>query len=248
MGWAEPVWAHIPLIHGPDGKKLSKRHGAVGLHEYQLMGYPAAGMRNYLARLGWAHGNDEFFTDAQARDWFDLPGIGRSPARLDFKKLENLCGQHIAAMDDAALLNELAAYRAAKGEPELTASQRDGLGRALYALKDRSKTLIELLDKARFILVSRPIVPDEAAAKALDPVSRGILGELTPHLQNASWTRDELERVAGTVAQAHGLTLGKLAGPLRAALAGRSVSPSVFDMMLVLGRDETVARLTDAAG
>jgi glutamyl-tRNA synthetase len=248
MGWAEPVWAHIPLIHGPDGKKLSKRHGAVGLHEYQLMGYPAAGMRNYLARLGWAHGNDEFFTDAQARDWFDLAGIGRSPARLDFKKLENLCGQHIAAMDDAALLNELAAYRAAKGEPELTASQRDGLGRALYALKDRSKTLIELSDKARFILVSRPIVPDEAAAKALDPVSRGILGELTPHLQNASWTRDELERVAGTVAQAHGLTLGKLAAPLRAALAGRSVSPSVFDMMLVLGRDETVARLTDAAG
>ena len=248
MGWAEPVWAHIPLIHGPDGKKLSKRHGAVGLHEYQLMGYPAAGMRNYLARLGWAHGNDEFFTDAQAREWFDLPGIGRSPARLDFKKLENLCGQHIAAMDDAALLNELAAFRAAKGEPELTASQRDGLGRALYALKDRSKTLIELLDKARFILVSRPVVPDEAAAKALDPVSRGILGELTPHLQNASWTRDELERVAGTVAQAHGLTLGKLAGPLRAALAGRSVSPSVFDMMLVLGRDETVARLTDAAG
>ncbi|MFZ5751280.1 MAG: glutamate--tRNA ligase [Pseudomonadota bacterium] len=248
MGWPEPVWAHIPLIHGPDGKKLSKRHGAVGLHEYQLMGYPAAGMRNYLARLGWAHGNDEFFTDAQAREWFDLAGIGRSPARLDFKKLENLCGQHIAAMDDAALLNELAAYRAAKGEPELTASQRDGLGRALYALKDRSKTLTELLEKARFILVSRPIVPDETAAKALDPVSRGILGELTPHLQNASWTRDELERVAGTVAQAHGLTLGKLAAPLRAALAGRSVSPSVFDMMLVLGRDETVARLTDAAG
>lgn len=120
MGWEVPVWAHIPLIHGPDGKKLSKRHGALGVEEYQAMGYPAAGMRNYLARLGWSHGDDEFFTSEQAMDWFDLGGIGRSPARLDFKKLESVCGQHIAVMEDAELMREIAAYLAAARKPALT--------------------------------------------------------------------------------------------------------------------------------
>ncbi len=248
MGWTVPVWAHIPLIHGPDGKKLSKRHGAVGLEEYQAMGYPAAGMRNYLARLGWSHGDDEFFTSAQAMEWFDLGGIGRAPARLDFKKLENLCGQHIAVTDDAALLHEIEAYLAAAARPPLTEAQRTGLKAALYCLKDRAKTFPELLEKAEFVLANRPIVPDEAAAKALDPVSRGILAELTPHMQSASWSKDALEAAVAAVAQARGIGLGKIAGPLRAALAGRTVTPSVFDMMLVLGRDETLARLSDAAG
>jgi glutamyl-tRNA synthetase len=247
MGWDVPVFAHIPLIHGPDGKKLSKRHGAVGLEEYQAMGYPAAGMRNYLTRLGWSHGDDEFFTDAQARDWFNLEGIGRAPARLDFKKLENLCGQHIAVAEDAALVREIEGYLAAADKPALTTAQRDGLERAMYCLKERAKTFPELLEKAEFVLASRPIAPDEKAQKTLDPVSRGILKELTPQLQNASWTRDELEATLNAVAQAHGLGFGKLAGPLRAALAGRSVTPSVFDMMLVLGRDETLARLDDQA-
>lgn len=246
MGWAEPVWAHIPLIHGPDGKKLSKRHGAVGLAEYQAMGYPAAGMRNYLARLGWAHGDAEFFTDEQAKAWFDLDGIGRAPARLDFKKLENLCGQHIAATPDAALLPEIEAFLDAAGRPPLSQAQKDGLARALYCLKDRAKTFPELLEKAHFVLGNRPFVPDEAAAKALDPVSRGILSELTPQLQNASWDRETLEGIATRVAAGHGMGLGKLAGPLRAALAGRTISPSVFDMMLVIGREETLARLKDA--
>ncbi|MFP1645023.1 glutamate--tRNA ligase [Pontitalea aquivivens] len=247
MGWDVPVFAHIPLIHGPDGKKLSKRHGAVGLEEYQVMGYPAAGMRNYLCRLGWSHGDDEFFTDAQARDWFDLSGIGRAPARLDFKKLENICGQHIAAMDDAALVAEIEGYLAAAGQPALRAAQRDGLGRAMYCLKDRAKTFPELLEKAHFVLADRPLDLDERAARALDPVSRGILAELTPQLQDASWSREELEAVVQRVAEAHGTGLGKLAAPLRAAVAGRSVTPSVFDMMLVLGRAETLARLNDQA-
>ncbi|MGR3437090.1 glutamate--tRNA ligase [Thalassococcus profundi] len=247
MGWDVPVWAHIPLIHGPDGKKLSKRHGAVGLEEYQTMGYPAAGMRNYLARLGWSHGDDEVFTDAQAQEWFDLSGIGKSPARLDFKKLENICGQQIAMADDAALLHEIAQFRAAVGDPPLTAGQADGLGRAMYCLKDRAKTIPELLEKAHFILAETPIFPDEKAAKALDPVSRSILAALTPHLQNATWSRDELERVTTQVAEAHETKFGKLAGPMRAALAGRAVTPSVFDMMLVLGRDETLSRLGRAA-
>ncbi|MEM9576136.1 MAG: glutamate--tRNA ligase [Pseudomonadota bacterium] len=248
MGWDVPVWAHIPLIHGPDGKKLSKRHGALGAQEYQAMGYPAAGMRNYLARLGWSHGDDEFFTDAQALEWFDLSGIGKSPARFDFKKLENLSGQHIATMDDAALQQEIEAFLTASDAPALTASQLHMLGKALYCVKERAKTFPELIEKAHFALTERPISADEKAAKALDPVSRGILGELTPHLQNASWTREDLETVLNAFAQSKDTKFGKLAGPLRAALAGRSVTPSVFDMMLVLGQEETRARLNEAAG
>ncbi|MEX5726749.1 glutamyl-tRNA synthetase [Rhodovulum iodosum] len=248
MGWEVPIWAHIPLIHGPDGKKLSKRHGALGVEEYQAMGYPSAGMRNYLARLGWSHGDDEFFSDDQAKAWFGFDGIGKSPARFDFKKLENLSGQHFAAMEDAALLHELDAYLAATGAPALTEAQKGGLAKALPLLKGGVKTYPQLIEKANFILSSRPIVPDEKSAKALDDVSRGILSELTPHLQNASWTRDALEAAVAEVAEAHGLKLGKLAQPLRAALAGRTVSPSVFDMMLVIGREETLARLADAQG
>ena len=248
MGWDVPVWAHIPLIHGDDGKKLSKRHGALGAQEYQVMGYPAAGMRNYLARLGWSHGDDEFFTDAQALEWFDLNGIRKSPAQFDLKKLENICGQHIAATSDAALRQECEAFLEAANLPALTAQQSDGLQSALYCLKERAKTLPELLEKAHFVLTSRPIVPDEKAAKNLDNVSRGMLNELTPQLQNASWDKETLEEVMNGFAAAKDTKFGKLAGPLRAALAGRAVTPSVYDMMLVLGRDETLARLSDAAG
>ena len=247
MGWPLPVYAHIPLIHGPDGKKLSKRHGALGVEEYQAMGYPAAGMRNYLARLGWSHGDDEFFTDAQAIAWFDTDGIGKSPSRFDFKKLENLCGQHIAIADDAALQQEIAAYLAVSGQTVLTDAQMDGLGRAMYCLKERARTFGELLEKAHFVLGSRPFAPDEKAAKQLDDVSRGILSELTPQLQNVSWSRDALEEAVAAHAETHGTKLGKLAGPLRAALAGRSVTPSVFDMMLVIGREETLGRIADAS-
>lgn len=248
MGWAIPVWAHIPLIHGPDGKKLSKRHGATAVGDYQAQGYPAAGMRNYLTRLGWAHGDDEFFTSAQAMEWFDLPQIGRAPARLDFKKLENICGLHIATTDDAALLHEIEGYLAAAGRPALADAQRDLLSRAMYCVKDRAKTFPELLEKAHFALTSRPVVADEASGKALDTVSRGILKSLTPRLQTASWTKDALEPILTEIATAHGIGFGKLAAPLRAALAGRSATPSVYDMMLVIGRDETIARLEDAAG
>ncbi|MBY6114742.1 glutamate--tRNA ligase [Mameliella alba] len=247
MGWDLPVYAHIPLIHGPDGKKLSKRHGALGADEYQKMGYPAAGMRNYLARLGWSHGDDEFFTDAQAQEWFGFDGIGKSPARFDLKKLENLCGQHIAVGDDAALLQEIEDFLAATDENPLSPSKRDGLLRAMYCLKDRAKTFPELLEKAHFVLTDTPIEPDAKALKNLDTVSRGILAALTPQLQDASWSRDELEAVLNRFAEDQGTKFGKLAGPLRAALAGRAVTPSVFDMMLVLGRDESLARLARAA-
>ncbi len=247
MGWDVPVWAHIPLIHGDDGKKLSKRHGALGAQEYQVMGYPAAGMRNYLARLGWSHGDDEFFSDAEAKEWFDLDGIRKSPAQFDLKKLENICGQHIAVADDAALRHECEGYLAAAGLPALTAQQSEGLERAMPSLKERAKTLPELIEKAHFILTSRPVSPDEKAIKSLDVVSRGILRELTPQLQNVSWDRETLEEVMNSFAAAKDTKFGKLAGPLRAALAGRAVTPSVYDMMLVLGRDEALARLSDAS-
>ncbi|GAB1364095.1 glutamate--tRNA ligase [Rhodobacter sp.] len=247
MGWEVPVWAHIPLIHGPDGKKLSKRHGATGVEEYQAMGYPAAGMRNYLTRLGWAHGDMEIFTSEEAMKVFSLDGIGRAPARLDFKKLESTCGHHIAMSDDAALLHEIEEFLAAAARPALTGLQRDRLLQAMPVLKERAKTFPELLDKGEFALASRPILPEEKAAAALDAVSRGILKSLTPRLQNASWTKDSLEHILNEIAGENGIGFGKLAAPLRAALAGRTATPSVFDMMLVIGRDETIARLTDAA-
>lgn len=246
MGWDVPVWAHIPLIHGPDGKKLSKRHGALGVEQYEAMGYPAPAMINYLARLGWSHGDDEVFTTQQAIDWFGLDGIGKSPARFDMKKLDNISGKHIPIMADADVLAGIDGYLAAAAQPALTQTQRDGLARAMFCLKDRAKTFPELLEKAHFVLGERPFAPDEKAAKALDDVSRGILGSLTPHLQTASWNRDALEAVLNAEAEARELKLGKLVQPLRAALAGRTVTPSVFDMMLVIGREETLARLADA--
>jgi glutamyl-tRNA synthetase len=247
MGWDVPVWAHIPLIHGEDGKKLSKRHGAVGLEEYRAMGYPAFALRNYLARLGWSHGDDEIFTDAQAQEWFGLEGIGRAPARLDMKKLDSVSGRQIAMADDAALAKGLDDYLAATGQPALTLPQRDGLARAMPHLKERAKSFPEILEQARFVLAERPISPDPKAAAALDPVSRGILSELTPQLHHATWARDAIEAVVTRTAEAHGLKFGKIAPAMRAALSGRTVSPSVFDMMLVLGRDETLARLSDAS-
>ncbi|GKY87523.1 glutamate--tRNA ligase [Sinisalibacter aestuarii] len=247
MGWDVPVFAHIPLIHGPDGKKLSKRHGALGVEEYRAMGYPASAMRNYLARLGWSHGDDEVFTDEQAQAWFDLSGIGKGAARFDFKKLDHISGQHIAAEDGEDLVLQLQDYLDAVGGKPLTAPEARALAASMPLFKAGAKTLPQILEKAHFLLTMRPIEPDEKAAKSLDDVSRGILRELTPHLQNASWERDTLETTLNAFAEAQDTKFGKLAAPLRAALAGRAVTPSVFDMMLLLGRDETIARLDEAA-
>lgn len=246
MDWPLPVYAHIPLLHGPDGKKLSKRHGALGVEEYQAMGYSAAGMRNYLARLGWSHGDDEVFSDAQAKEWFDFNGIGKSPARFDFKKLDSINSQQVAMADDAALRKEIEAFLEVTDAPALSDAQSRGLEAAMYCLKERAKQFPDLLEKAHFILASRPLEVEPKAAKQLNTVSIGILNELTPQLQTVSWNREPLEDLTGAICQAHEIGFGKLAGPLRAALAGRAVTPSVFDMMLVLGRDETIARLNDA--
>ena len=246
MEWPLPVYAHIPLIFGDDGKKLSKRHGATSVEEYQQMGYPAVAMRNYLARLGWSHGNDEFFSDAEAQEWFDFKGIGKSPSRFDFKKLQNLSSKHIAAASNAALLQDITNYQSAIAAPPFTDAQLQGLDTAMYCLKERAKTLPELIEKARFILQTRPISIDEPAQATLDSVFIGILQSLTPQLQNATWSREYLEVLFYEFVGSNGIKFGQLAAPLRAALAGRKATPSVYDMMVLLGRDETIARIKDA--
>lgn len=245
MGWAVPVFAHIPLIHGPDGRKLSKRHGALGVEAYRDMGYVPEAMRNYLTRLGWSHGNDEFFTTREAISWFDLKGIGKSPARFDFKKLDNLSGQHIRAMDDQVLFTHLGAYLAATETPNLTQRQMEKLQDAIPLLKERAKKLPDIIEKAQFLLTDRPITPDADAAEMLGPVSRRMLKELTPELQNAKWDHDNLDSTLRTFAEKMAIPLGKIAQPVRAALTGRKVSPGVFDVMVLLGKEETILRLED---
>jgi glutamyl-tRNA synthetase len=245
LGWTVPAFAHIPLIHGPDGAKLSKRHGALGLDAYAALGFPPAAMRNYLARLGWSHGDSEFFTTEQAIAWFSIEKVGKAPARFDLKRLENLSGQHIRAMDDETLLAELEAFMAAQGHAPFTPTQRAQAEKAMSGMKERSRTLVELLDMAHFIRGTRPFRPDEKAAKHLDPASRGMLARLTSHLQNASWTAPDLEAEVRRFAEGENLSLGKVAQPLRAALTGRTISPSVFEMMETIGASESLARLED---
>lgn len=246
LGWPVPSFSHIPLIHGPDGAKLSKRHGALGAEAYRDMGYLPQAMRNYLVRLGWAHGDDEFFSDAQLLEWFDLPQIGKSAARFDFKKLENLNGQHMRIADDAALTEAAVALRKVQDGTDMPEAKQALLEEAMTGLKERAKTLIDLLDSAHYILSDRPFIPDEKAAKILSDDARGLLSRLTLHLRNASeWTSELLEEAVRAFAEAEDLKLGKVAQPMRAALTGRATSPGVFDVLVTLGREESLARLQD---
>ncbi|MEO1331304.1 MAG: glutamate--tRNA ligase [Pseudomonadota bacterium] len=246
LGWTPPIFAHIPLIHGPDGAKLSKRHGALGVEAYREMGYLPAGMRNYLARLGWSHGDEEVFTTEQAIEWFGLEAIGKAPARLDFDKLAHVNGQHLKMTPPDALLAEFLSFREALGRPALSAPQHARLLAALPAAAERAKTLVELEDVAAFALAERPLEPDEKAAKAVadTPVARFVA--LRAALADLpAWEKDALDRAVRAVAEQEGEKLGKVAGPLRAALTGRGVSPGAFDVMAALGRDETLGRLDD---
>tara|TARA_R110002124_G_scaffold114463_12_gene269017 strand:+ start:493 stop:1899 length:1407 start_codon:yes stop_codon:yes gene_type:complete len=244
MGWDIPTFAHIPLIHGEDGKKLSKRHGATGIHEYAALGYMPQAMRNYLTRLGWSHGNDELFTTQQAIEWFDFNGLGKSPSRLDFKKLDNVSAHHIKTADAETLATDLFNFADEIGTP-VDNTAKASIQTALPILREKSKRLNDVLDKAHFILTSRPIDLDEKSTENLNSVSIGILKQLTPLLADASWSAAELEASMRDFAAAQDIGLGKIGMPLKAALSGRANAPSAFGMMEILGRDETLARIMD---
>ena len=243
-GWAVPHFSHIPLIHGPDGAKLSKRHGALGIEAYRDMGYLPETLRNYLVRLGWGHGDDEIISDAQAIEWFDLPGIGRAPARLDFAKLDNLNGHYIRQADDARLV-DLVADRIGP----FNQAQRAILQAAMVGLKARAKTVIELAENAKFYVAVRPIPVDEKAKALGTPEARALLTRLATALEaQADWTEAALEAAIRAFIEAEGVKLGAVAQPLRAALAGAVTSPGIFEVMAVLGRDEALGRIRDFAG
>jgi glutamyl-tRNA synthetase len=251
LGWNVPVMAHVPMIHGPDGSKLSKRHGALGVDAYRALGYLPAAMRNYLIRLGWSHGDQEIFSTPEMVAAFDLPQIGRSPARFDFAKLESINGHYMREAADADLLAEIervlphvagGAELAAKLTPDLRAK----LIAAMPGLKERAKTLLELLDGARFLISGRPIVLDDKAAALLTAEARVTLGEIVADLEGLEpWTAEQAEQAVRTFAERKGAKLGSVAQPLRAALTGRTTSPGIFDVLAVLGKSESLARLRD---
>jgi glutamyl-tRNA synthetase len=251
LGWSVPNMAHIPLIHGPDGSKLSKRHGALGVDAYRAMGYLPTAMRNYLVRLGWAHGDQEIFTTEEMVAAFDLPAIGRSPARFDFAKLENLNGHYIRASADADLITVLEGLlpHIAGGQEladKITPALRAKLLIAMTGLKERAKTLVELFEASRFLWASRPLDINEQAKALLTPEAKALIAALLPELETvADWTAPSVEAVVRTYAERAGIKLGAVAQPLRAALTGRSTSPPIFDVLVVLGRDESLARLSD---
>ena len=251
LGWSVPIMAHIPLIHGPDGSKLSKRHGALGVDAYRAMGYLPAAMRNYLVRLGWAHGDQEIFTTEEMIAAFDLAAIGRSPARFDFAKLENLNGHYIRATADADLLaamEELLPHIAGGQElaSKMTPALRSKLLTAMPALKERAKTLVELFDSTRFLWASRPLDLNDQAKALLTPEAKSCTTALLPELATIEdWTPEAIETVVRGYAERAGLKLGAVAQPLRAALTGRTTSPPIFDVLAVLGKDESLARLRD---
>ena len=245
MNWKIPEFAHIPLIHGEDGKKLSKRHGATGIHEYAALGYMPEAIRNYLCRLGWSHGNDELFSTADAISWFDFSGIGKSPSRLDFKKLNNVSAHHIKTSSDEMVSNDLFAYAKEIGI-EISENNKLKITKSISLVRDKSKTLCDVLDKCHFILTALPIDFDEKSLINLNSVSIGILKQLTPLLSDATWTSEYLEALAREFAERHEIGLGKIGMPLKAALSGKINSPSAFGMMEILGREESLARINSA--
>lgn len=251
MGWDVPVMAHIPLIHGPDGAKLSKRHGALGVEAYREMGYLPSALRNYLVRLGWSHGDDEVMSLEDMIAWFEIEDINKGAARFDFKKLEALNGIHMRTMDADELmaifldtLPHLPSGSALLAKMDET--RKAQLLAAMPGLKERAKTLNELADGAGFIFDERPLALDEKAAGILDADARELLAGVLPLLEEAApWSAETTEAAVRRFAEERELKLGKVAQPLRAALTGRATSPGVFDVLAVLGREESLARIAD---
>jgi glutamyl-tRNA synthetase len=253
MGWDVPVFAHVPLIHGPDGAKLSKRHGALGIEAYRAMGFLPAGLRNYLVRLGWSHGDAEIFSTEQAIAWFDIDDINKSPGRLDFAKLADVNAHYIRQASEEELIRRLKDVlpdleNGAQIAARIKQVGWDKLAKALPTLKGRAKTLKELVDGAGYVFAARPLQMDSKAAKFLDAEARARLAVLLNELAEASnWETATLEAMVRAHAERSGQKLGAIAQPLRAALTGSTVSPPVFDVMCVLGREESLARLRDQA-
>jgi glutamyl-tRNA synthetase len=288
MGWAVPEFAHVPLIHGADGAKLSKRHGAQGVEEFRAMGYLPAALRNYLVRLGWSHGDDEIIATEDLLRWFDIDGINKSPARLDFKKLDDLNGHYIRTTPDDELARQIEAmlphldFKALASAPvdpkappradialalevqrqlpdvanggdlakRFAAKGWQRFVRAIPPLKERSKTLTELVGGALFIAVERPITPDVKAAKLLNDAGRAsnsAVHKILSDIPESDWTAAKIEALIKSYAEESGAKLGNIAQPLRAALTGRAVSPPVFDVLEILGRDEALARIDEAS-
>ena len=284
MGWLVPQFAHVPLIHGTDGSKLSKRHGAQGVEDYRAMGYLPVALRNYLVRLGWSHGDDEIISTEQLKEWFDIDDINKSAARFDFKKLDDLNGHYIRQTPDGELLThvrsmlphlDFASLRTLEADPKaparadvalahevaaqlpalmsgkelaehFEAAGWDKFAAAIPSLKERAKTLAELVQGALYLVATRPLKRDAKAEKLIDSDAKSLFNALLPRLQSTpEWTPPVLEHVVKTFAEETGVKLGKVAQPLRAALTGRSVSPPVFDVMAILGKQETLARITD---
>ncbi len=246
LGWETPIFAHIPLIHGPDGKKLSKRHGALGVDAWRDMGYLPETMRNYLLRLGWSHGDDEIISTEQAIAWFDLDGVGRSPSRLDFAKLDNLNGHYIRQADDRRLADLVTPRIEAMLGRSLTVPQRERLVLGMPGLKARAKTLVELAAAARLYAEERPVVPDAKAAALLTPAALALLERWAERIADTpEFTAPVLEETARQLAHEAALKLGEVAQPLRAALTGTTISPPIFEVASILGRGEVLARLKD---
>jgi glutamyl-tRNA synthetase len=253
LEWELPSMSHIPLIHGPDGSKLSKRHGALGVDAYRALGYLPAALRNYLVRLGWSHGDQEIFSTEEMIAAFDLSGVGRSAARFDFAKLENLNGHYIRQSDDQSLVTQFESVldyvpEGAALKPKLNDTTRAQLLRAMPSLKERAKTLIELIAGAYFIFADRPLELDPKAAALLTPETRALIGRLRTALEAVNdWSAETTETAMRNFAEQNSLKLGAVAQPLRVALTGRTTSPGIFDVLAVLGRQECLARLADQA-
>jgi glutamyl-tRNA synthetase len=250
LDWTAPVFAHLPLIHGPDGAKLSKRHGAIGVEAYREMGYLPEALRNYLLRLGWSHGDDEIISAEDAIGWFDIADVGRGAARFDQAKLDSVNAHYIREAGDARLVGLVAERLEGEFGRPLAASGRERLLKAMAGLKPRAKTIVELAEKARFYVMPRPIAPQGDAATMLTPEARERLGALAVDLgllADSEWRGTTLDERLREFAGAHGVKLGAVAQPLRAALTGSLASPGIFEVMEVLGRDESLARIEDAA-
>jgi glutamyl-tRNA synthetase len=252
MGWDIPVMAHIPLIHGADGAKLSKRHGALGVEAYRAMGYLPAALRNYLVRLGWSHGDDEVMSLDDMIRWFDIDDVNKGAARFDFQKLEALNGVHMRQMENAELTDALIATlphlpNGALLMEGMNDERRKQLLVAMPGLKERAKTLVELADGAAFLFAERPLAMDEKAAALLGEKPRTVLAGAYAALEAAQgdWNAAATESAIREYAAANGLKLGAAAQPLRAALTGKTTSPGVFDVLAVLGREESLARIAD---